>query len=415
MKSTKKSTEVYQMKRRLLTFLDKLTKGLSKPRKKFYSDILYGMSKAQNTLLSDIARALEERVDLLYTIKRLSRNAADENDLTQIHQNYLNTLNTSIPDNPLVIVDESDIVKPCAEKMEDLTFVRDGSKNKLEKGYPTLNFSMATPKTKHPLPLYNHLYSSKEKGFQSQNIEIAKGFHTVRTFLGKKKATFVMDRGFDRNKIYEYVEEIGHHFITRLKDNRYLFHKNRRIKVPDLANRRKGKINFETKIQGKTYHLKVSHIKVKLPAIQNTPLYMVVVYGYGKTPMKLLTNHSIKGKNDVLRILKSYIARWRIEELFRVQKEAFQLEKTRTMTLSSLRILYTMLNCIIGHYSLAIEKNTGYTKTVLERARPSNKLKEIKFYLYRFIRGVSKILTFDTVGIRYFHRIEQRSNQLSLF
>ncbi len=43
--------------------------------------------------------------------------------------------------------------------------------------------------------------------------------------------------------------------------------------------------------------------------------------------MKLLTNHSIKGKDDVLRILKSYITRWRIEELFRVQKEEFQLEK----------------------------------------------------------------------------------------
>lgn len=408
------SIEIYQTKRSLLTFLEKLTKGLSKPRKKFYSDILYGMSKAQNTLLSDIARALEENIDLIYTIKRLSRNGAEENDLKQVHQNYLNTLKTSIPDNPLVIVDESEIVKPYAEKMENLALVRDGSKNVLEKGYPTLNFSMASPKTKHPLPLYNHLYSSKEDDFQSQNIEIAKGFNTVHTFLGKKKATFVMDRGYDRNTIYEYVQNIGHHFVTRLNDNRYLIHKNRRVKVPDLAKRRKGKINFKTEIQGKEYSLKVSHIKVKLPVLQDMPLNMVVVYGYGEKPMKLLTNHSIKGKDDVLRILKSYITRWRIEELFRVQKEEFQLEKTRTMTLSSLRILYTIMNCLIGHYSLAIEKNTYHTQVVLARARPSNNLKKIKFYLYRFIRGVSRILSFDTVGIKYFHKIERRSNQLSL-
>ena len=407
------SIEIYQTKRSLLTFLEKLTKGLSKPRKKFYSDILYGMSKAQNTLLSDIARALEENIDLKYTIKRLSRNGAEENDLKQVHQNYLNTLKISIPDNPLVIVDESEIVKPYAEKMENLALVRDGSKNVLEKGYPTLNFSMASPKTKHPLPLYNHLYSSKED-FQSQNIEIAKGFNTVHTFLGKKKATFVMERGYDRNTIYEYVQNIGHHFVTRLNDNRYLIHKNRRVKVPDLAKRRKGKINFKTEIQGEEYSLKVSHIKVKLPVLQDMPLNMVVVYGYGKKPMKLLTNHSIKGKDDVLRILKSYITRWRIEELFRVQKEEFQLEKTRTMTLSSLRILYTIMNCLIGHYSLAIEKNTYHTQVVLARARASNNLKKIKFYLYRFIRGVSRILSFDTVGIKYFHKIERRSNQLSL-
>ena len=338
------------------------------------------MSKAQNTLLSDIARALEENIDLKYTIKRLSRNGAEENDLKQVHQNYLNTLKISIPDNPLVIVDESEIVKPYAEKMENLALVRDGSKNVLEKGYPTLNFSMASPKTKHPLPLYNHLYSSKEEDFQSQNIEIAKGFNTVHTFLGKKKATFVMDRGYDRNTIYEYVQNIGHHFVTRLNDNRYLIHKNRRVKVPDLAKRRKGKINFKTEIQGEEYSLKVSHIKVKLPVLQDMPLNMVVVYGYGEKPMKLLTNHSIKGKDDVLRILKSYITRWRIEELFRVQKEEFQLEKTRTMTLSSLRILYTIMNFLIGHYSLAIEKNTYHTQVVLARARPSNNLKKIKFY-----------------------------------
>ncbi|WP_218121379.1 hypothetical protein, partial [Alkalibacterium thalassium] len=67
------------------------------------------------------------------------------------------------------------------------------------------------------------------------------------------------------------------------------------------------------------------------------------------------------------------------------------------------------------HYSLSIEKNTCHTQVVLARARPSNALAKIKFYLYRFIRGVSKILSYDTAGIKYFHRIEQRSSQLSLW
>src|SRR5690625_5981266 len=99
---------------------------------------------------------------------------------------------------------------------------------------------------------------------------------------------------------------------------------------------------------------------------------MVVVYGYGEKPMKLLTNHSSKGKDDVLRILKSYITRGRIEELFRVQKEEFQLEKTRTMTLSSLRILYTILSCIIGHYSLAMEKNNYHNQIGILAGRASH-------------------------------------------
>ena len=117
------STEIYQTKRSLLTFLEKLTKGRFNPRMKFYSDILYGMSKSQNTLSSDIARALEEYIDLQYTIKHLSRNIVEADDVRQVHQNYLNTLKTSISDNPLVNVDESEIAKPYAEIMEDLTII----------------------------------------------------------------------------------------------------------------------------------------------------------------------------------------------------------------------------------------------------------------------------------------------------
>ena len=193
-----------------------------------------------------------------------------------------------------------------------------------------------------------------------------------------------------------------------MNDRRYLIHKNKRIKVPQLANRRKGKLNFSTTIKGKHYDLKVSHIQVKLPILKNTPLYMIVVYGYGKKPMKLLTNLKVKGKSDVLRILKGYITRWRIEELFRVQKQEFGLEKIRTLSINSLKILYHTMNYLIGYYSMIIEKNNVLTKMILERARSTNDIALIRFYLYRFIRGVSTILAFDSKGIHHFHRIEKR-------
>lgn len=409
------STEIYQTKRSLINYSKKLTQGLSKPRQKFYGDILYGMSKAQTVLLSPIARALEEKIPLEYTMKRLSRNGCYSDDLQKLHRNYLHTLKSSVSKDPLVIVDESDIIKPYATKMEALGRVRDGSTNTIEKGYPTVNFALTTPKTKHPLPLYTQICSSQEEGFESMNVEKAKGFSAVQAFMDKQPCTFVMDRGYDSNAIFEYIHEQQNFFITRLKDQRYLIHKNQRMKVPHLANRRKGKIKFSTEIKGKKYDLKISHIKVKLPVLKNTPLYMVVVYGYGQKPMKLLTNRSIKGKQDVLHIVKGYITRWRIEELFRVQKQEFQLEKIRTMTLSSLRILYTLMNCIIGNYSLSIEKNTLHTQLVLARSRPSKALSKVKFHLYRFIRGISKILSFDTKGIKHFHMIESRLAQLSLW
>ena len=327
-----------------LGFSAKLTQSLSKPRQKFYLDLLYGTSKSQHIFLSEIARSLNEKTDLTYTIKRLSRNVARDEDLRRVHGNYLDTLRTSIPDNPLVIVDESDIAKPYAEKMEALGQIHDGSKKTIEKGYTTINFALSTARTKHPLPLYTHVCSAQEEGFDSMSVEKAKGFNTIDRFMGETTCTFVMDRLYDSNEMFKYIHNLDHYFITRLKDTRYLIHKNRRIKVPDLANRRKGKISFSTEIQGIQYDLKVSHIQVKLPVLKDT-----------------------------------------------------------------------LLNCIIGHYSLAIEKRTAHTQIILARARSSNALSKVKFYLYRFIRGVSHILSFDTVGIKSFHKIEQRSNQLSFW
>lgn len=78
----------------------KLTHGLTKARQKFYSDMLFGISKSKHIFLSEIARGLKEDTDLKYTIKRLSRNNKDSDDLPQVHNNYLQTLRSSIPEYP---------------------------------------------------------------------------------------------------------------------------------------------------------------------------------------------------------------------------------------------------------------------------------------------------------------------------
>lgn len=160
------STEIYQTKRSLLIAGQKLVQGLSKPRKKFYKELFYGMAKSKSVILSDIARSLEEPIHPLYTTKRLSRQVSNAIDLQQVQKNYSHMIKKYITDEALVIVDESDITKPYAEKMEALGYVRDGSRNQIEKGYPTVNFSIATTKTKHPIPIYHSVCSAKSEGFK---------------------------------------------------------------------------------------------------------------------------------------------------------------------------------------------------------------------------------------------------------
>jgi len=62
----------------------------------------------------------------------------------------------------LILVDNSEIVKPAAIKMEALGRVRDGSTGNYGNGYWTTNMIAVAPKTKHPISVYSHLYLSAE-------------------------------------------------------------------------------------------------------------------------------------------------------------------------------------------------------------------------------------------------------------
>ena len=50
----------YRLKRKILTFTNKISKQLSKPDRKFTADITYGMLASQSCLLTDVVDQLHE-------------------------------------------------------------------------------------------------------------------------------------------------------------------------------------------------------------------------------------------------------------------------------------------------------------------------------------------------------------------
>jgi len=373
--------------------------------------MFFGLAKGKSVLLSDIARKLEEPIDTIQTVKRLSSRLDEFHEEDQLMKNYGKVVAPYFKEKDnLIIVDNSEIVKPFSSKLEALGKVRDGSTGKIEKGYWTTNMIGITPTAKHPIPLYSHLFSSTEEGFISQNEETYKGLQHVRNVLDNRKATFVMDRDYDDVKMMKTILAQEDNFIIRLKKNRHLRYQNKKLNVHELALRRKGKINFHTEIKGTVYDLKVSHITVEIPSLKGHKLTMVVVYGYGKDPMVLLTNKLVKKKVEVLSILKAYITRWRIEEMFRVQKSEFQLENVRVRTLKSLNRMHLLLSMMITFMSLKTEKKNGFFHTIIARARAIKGENQIKMFLYRFSAGMKAILEKDLHGIKHFKYIEKPKN-----
>lgn len=91
---------------------------------------------------------------------------------------------------------------------------------RLRKGYHVIEVCVLTD-SNHPASIYSRIHSSHEKGFTSVNhITFEAIDHSVKLL---KKATFVMDRGYDDNKIFQKLQDLEQDYVTRLTQKRKLF------------------------------------------------------------------------------------------------------------------------------------------------------------------------------------------------
>ena len=118
------------MKRKTTNFFKKISKNISKPKTKLFTQTIYGLLKGQSILLSDIARSLKEKITLKKTIDCLSRNLKNFDEHKNIKENYINNISSYITDNTVFCCDKSDIAKPYGEKMEAIDYIRDEVKMK---------------------------------------------------------------------------------------------------------------------------------------------------------------------------------------------------------------------------------------------------------------------------------------------
>ena len=100
----------YRLKRKILAFTNKISHRLSKPDRKFTADMVYGILASRSCLLTDISDQLHETVHKVNTVKRLS-NHLSEGTPASAASSYLHTVKRLVPSEPVVLIDESDIVK----------------------------------------------------------------------------------------------------------------------------------------------------------------------------------------------------------------------------------------------------------------------------------------------------------------
>ena len=398
------TSKTYQMKREILTFSNKFSKKLPKPERKFMADMNYGMLASNSCLLTDIVDQLHERSQKINSVDRLSRHLSKGTPKDALNA-YLDNIKKWCPAHPVIHIDDSDVVKPNGYKFESLGRVRDGSestaaKNVYKKGYHVTEATVLT-NSNHPVSLFSEIHSSKEKSFTSINdITFSAMERATARF---DKATFVMDRGYDDNKMFLKLDSMDQEYVIRLTAKRKLLYHNKWVFATELRNRRKGKVKLPLFYKGKEHEAYLSHVKVQITASRKN-IYLVLVYGVTEHPMMLATNKEIKSKNDVIKVAKLYFSRWRIEEYFRCKKQMFQFENFRVRKLKAINALnfyITLCMAFLAHLSMKPETN-ALKAAIIKKAAPI-KVK-ISFCYYRLAKGVSGILAYAKEGIRLWFR-----------
>ena len=401
------TSNTYQLKREILTFSNKISRHLAKPDKKFAADMTYGMLASKSCLLTDIVDQLHEKTQKVNSVERLTRHL-NKGISHAAQKSYLSTISKWVPDEPVIHIDDSDIVKPDGYKFEALGLVRDGSKstdskNVYEKGYHVTEACVLS-KSNHPVSIFSKIHSSKEKAFTSVNSITFSAMERGKALFGK--ATFVMDRGYDDNKMFLKLDELSQDYVIRLTAKRKLFFHGKWIPATQLRNQRKGKIKTPLVYKGKKHDAYLSHVKVQITASKKD-IYLVLVYGITEQPMMLATNKRILSKEDVINVAKTYFSRWRIEEYFRCKKQVFRFENFRVrklVAINALNFYITLCMAFLTHISMKSESN-ALKAAIIQNADPIKE--KVHFCYYRLAKGIAGILSYAKEGVRLWFKTKR--------
>ena len=158
----------------------------------------------------------------------------------------------------------------------------------------------------------------------------------------------------------------------------------------------------------------ISHTRVTLP-YNNKDYELVIVYGLSEErPLILHTNRNIKSKDDVIKIVRMYFYRWRVEEYFRVKKQEYRFENLMVRALKSMNNLNLFLTIHMGHISKLIESIDRKLLVIKIIERSKSLRNKVVVWISQMAKGMKEILAYAHNGIKEWQQIETRDKYKQL-
>ena len=370
--------------------------GFNRPLQQFLRQMLFGILKSGKVQLNAIGRALQEKIPLKQTTKRLGRHLGIAGLWATILDRALHTQRSYLKQCRYMVIDLSDIQKRYAEQMAGLADVYDGSEQATGQGYWLCNVTGVDSSGTLIVPAYSELYSLAEES-SSENAKLLSAIERVSDVVGND-SIWVDDRGGDRKRLMNPLLAAGRQFIIRQVGNRDLYFNgskqplkaiSRSVKLTTTYQVTKTKNNKKVR---ETYHC--GAVKVKLTET-GEDLWLVVLKEQRKGYCWLLCHLNETCQDATIRTaFVGYGHRWKIEEVHRQVKVDYDLEGICLQRYEALKAMNALLWTAVSFLytrldNLSIDIITHVELGLHNRKKWSDL---IRFIYYKLAYAVRKLL-----------------------
>jgi len=338
-------------------FMYQFKENFTLPEYKAVRDISRGILSSGSVIVNQIAKDLNEKTTVKKTAERCYRNLRHRNLHERLSAQIIEQQCRHFDNETLIIVDESDIVKSKATRMEGLNIVRDGSTGTHDRlGYDLLNI-VAYRKQNNGykmLPVSSDLFSDSLETDTLSNI-LYDRIDEI-TISSGNKGVFVFDRGFDSRELISHLVNNENSFIIRGVGKRNVIIDHLELpfvqvcKSIPMLYRHPGVSNdqwFECGIKRVSIR---THPQPKKNAPSVEVWLVQACYRNNKDKRRGyfyflcdFPNQHLSEKEIIHKALSSYKLRWLIEQAHRHIKQDFGWEAMQLMSYNGLKNLNSIL------------------------------------------------------------------------
>ena len=358
-----------QISKKFNCFFAKMRKHITKPEADFLKDLLVGLIRTGDPIISKVSKSLREDIKEKNTDKRLRRNIGKKDFWKEILFSYLKINRRIIESMRYIVIDDTDIQKKYAKKMEGLCRVRDGDKKdkkrKIGNGYPLLNILGVGKDREDIISVYSELFSFKKFNMESIHTKVFEALETVFSVVKNSTHILVFDRAFDAIRVIEWLIGKGFYFVIRLREQRHLYIDGKKVgykewrRIPLFKEIIVDKITRKNRIKKEHYLAGIKEVSLPYSKYRKEKLWLLVMkkkrvkekdngfsYFLGRVPEEMPPEEAFN------EMLSAYGARWKIEEFHRQIKQDFSVENVQMKRYEALRNMMTIVWTIASYFVL---------------------------------------------------------------